>query len=215
MARFTGRTISFTKEGNTYVCDPISKLTKSDITNLGIPGEIPDVILEYEDVEHFPVEGEAGKLYIDVSENIGYRWDTTNDEYVPISSAGGNSVLVRVPFEIDIEDWDLVSEVYQANFVHSAVGNNSVEVIQYDNSIAEYLTSNVLDVLKVPGSHALVFKTATIPTGTISGDILIFSNLNDSTSLTVVDGEKDAILSLFSIKQGKLCMKFYKEVDNE
>lgn len=49
-----------------------------------LPSYVDDV-LEYDSVSNFPVEGEDGKIYIDTTTNLQYRWSGT--QYVQISSS--------------------------------------------------------------------------------------------------------------------------------
>ena len=57
---------------------------------LSVNGEIGEVIispsvLEFNSTSNFPDEGEQGKIYLDVSSNLLYRW--TGSGYVEISSS--------------------------------------------------------------------------------------------------------------------------------
>lgn len=49
-----------------------------------LPGFVDDV-LEYQTKEDFPETGEAGKIYLDATANIGYRW--SGSQYASISSS--------------------------------------------------------------------------------------------------------------------------------
>lgn len=44
-------------------------------------------IFEYDSKDSFPAEGKSGKIYIDKSENITYRWDVTEKKYVAVGSS--------------------------------------------------------------------------------------------------------------------------------
>ena len=46
-----------------------------------LPSYVDDVV-EYEDFEHFPSEGEIGKIYVDLSNGYTYRWSGTEYVYV-------------------------------------------------------------------------------------------------------------------------------------
>ena len=60
--------------------------TKADIVNGKVPAEqLPsyvDDVIEYEDLSHFPEEGEEGKIYVALDTGFTYRWGGT--EYVQI-----------------------------------------------------------------------------------------------------------------------------------
>jgi len=59
---------------------------KADLDGGKVPAsELPsyvDDIEEYEDLAHFPAEGEEGKIYVDLSDGYTYRWSGT--EYVKV-----------------------------------------------------------------------------------------------------------------------------------
>ena len=64
---------------------------KADLVNGKVPAsELPsyvDDVLEYADFEHFPAEGEEGKIYVDIQTGDTYRWGGAT--YVRV---GGNDV---------------------------------------------------------------------------------------------------------------------------
>ncbi len=68
---------------------------KADLVGGKVPAEqLPsyvDDVVEYEDLAHFPAEGEAGKIYIALDTGSTYRWGGT--EYVQI---GGSSATPMV-----------------------------------------------------------------------------------------------------------------------
>lgn len=157
MSVYTGKRIKFTHNGDDYILDANN-------------------ILSYEDEDHFPAAGVTGKLYIAVDTNIIYRWDDTNNEYIQISSAGGNGTgLVRVAFSLATSDWTLSNDVYQGAVMYNEISSISEEIISYDANIASNLTSDIFEVEKDSSNHTLIFKTASLPSGTISGNILIFT----------------------------------------
>lgn len=58
-----------------------------------LPSYLDDVV-EYNSYSAFPATGESGKLYIDISANIVYRWDGT--EYVEITSGQSGAGVVSL-----------------------------------------------------------------------------------------------------------------------
>lgn len=62
-------------------------LAELDSSGLVPSSQLPsyvDDVLEYQDEAHFPVTGESGKIYIDLSTNKSYRW--SGSTYVAIAS---------------------------------------------------------------------------------------------------------------------------------
>ena len=62
-------------------------LAELDSSGLVPSSQLPsyvDDVLEYQDEAHFPVTGESGKIYIDLSTNKSYRW--SGSTYVVIAS---------------------------------------------------------------------------------------------------------------------------------
>lgn len=75
---------------------------KADLVDGKVPAEqLPsyvDDVVEYEDFEHFPAEGELSKIYVDLSTNYTYRW--SGSTYVQVG--GSNTSYFPIP-----EGWTL------------------------------------------------------------------------------------------------------------
>lgn len=71
--------------------------TKADIVNGKVPAEqLPsyvDDVIEYEDLSHFPEEGEEGKIYVALDTGFTYRWGGT--EYVQIGGQDLSNFAVK------------------------------------------------------------------------------------------------------------------------
>lgn len=167
MAVYTGKKMKFTHNGDTFILDPVS-------------------VFEYSDLEHFPAAGQAGKVYIALDTNVIYRWDETDEEYVPISSSGGSSALVKIPFTIAISDWSAITGGYTASVSNSAFTSISEEFITYTNSINTYLKGN-LNAEKDNTDHAMIFVTEALPIGTIAGTIYSVANYNGQIGVVMVN----------------------------
>lgn len=72
---------------------------KADLVDGKVPAsQLPsfvDDVLEYEDLAHFPQEGENGKIYVALDSNLTYRWSGT--AYIEISKS-------IVPYIIDLSN---------------------------------------------------------------------------------------------------------------
>lgn len=79
--------------GITDAINSSEKGSANGVATLGSDGLIPssqlpsyvDDVLEFNSVSDFPEEGESGKIYIDLGENITYRW--SGSTYVEISKS--------------------------------------------------------------------------------------------------------------------------------
>jgi len=156
------------------------------IASLDSTGKVPSTqlpadILEYASYSQFPETGDSGKIYIDTSTNIIYRWDDTEDEYVSISAGGGGgggggTSIVDISFSIATTDWTATTGGYSATVTNSAITNLSKEIVFYSNSVKTYLKGNI-DATKDAANNAMTFFTESMPTGTITGNIYSFTNV--------------------------------------
>ena len=106
MATYTGKAISITQNGDTYICDPISKMVKSDVTALGIPelgndgkilsSQLPSYV---DDVEEYDainfdswIEWTAGDVYA-VGDRVKVTDGNTVTGYVCI--VGNSSETIK------------------------------------------------------------------------------------------------------------------------
>lgn len=62
----------------------VAPLTNGKISEKYLPSYVDDVV-EYSSKDIFPTTGESGKIYIDTSDNVGYRW--TGSRYVAVMTA--------------------------------------------------------------------------------------------------------------------------------
>ena len=73
---------------HTHAADDITSVNASAITGTISESNLPsyvDDVLEYDSKDNFPGTGESGKIYIDTSTNLTYRWGGT--AYVSINSS--------------------------------------------------------------------------------------------------------------------------------
>lgn len=210
--------VSVTNEGH---ISAVTAVSKTDITDLGIPGDISgklDTVLkgranglaeldsngkvpssqshsniyEYASLNVFPLVGESECLYIALDTNIIYRWDETTQAYIPISSSGGESVLTKVAFSIQIADWTVGANTYSANITYPSIVSSSEEFIIYDSSMMN-LTSNILTEKNV-SSNSITFTVSSLPNGVISGTIYILvpGEIVADTKLNINQGVANA-----------------------
>ena len=144
-------------------------------------------VLEYADEQSLPGSGRTGVVYITTDTNVIYRWDSTLSEYVPISNSDTSSV-VKVDFSIATTDWTLSNGKYVASVTNLSLVENSEELVIYDSSIEESLTSNIVSEKSV-ANHSIIFTTKTVPTGTVSGRILFFCSTGPVCSTVFYDKE--------------------------
>lgn len=159
-----------------------SAVEKSDITNLGIPGEIQ--VHDFDSLEDFPAEGAANNLYIDDDTNMVYRWDTVNEEYVPVSGSGGSSALYKIPFTIEASDWTSDSDGYTATIQNTRINAFSEELVLYDSSIAD-MPGNI-SINKNGSTNSLIFSIDALPSVSLNGTI--YSLIAEAI---VIDGKLD------------------------
>lgn len=201
-----------------------SGVTKSDITNLGIPGEIQ--VHDFDSLEDFPAEGAANNLYIDDDTNMVYRWDAVNEEYVPVSGSGGSSALNKIPFTIEASDWTSDLDGYNATIQNTRISSSSEELVLYDSSIAN-MPGNI-SVNK--SGNSLVFSINALPSVSLNGTIysLVAEAIVIDSKLDVNQGAQNAgkilevnnagnltpIENPFTIVNGVLNVIYYKEVED-
>lgn len=132
-----------------------------------------------------------------------------------------------ISFSIATTDWSAVTGGYEAEVISTRFTTSSIEIVTFDSSIANYLTANITHQ-KDAANNKLVFFTASMPTGTINGNICSIISLSTSVS----SGEKGVangvatlnanakvtdsqmpIPTNFTVVDGKLCIIYYKEVD--
>ena len=63
-------------------------LVEGKVPSANLPSYVDDV-LEFDDFASFPVTGEAGKIYVDISTDFVYRW--SGSAYFQLGSSGGGS----------------------------------------------------------------------------------------------------------------------------
>ena len=176
----------------------VSVVQKSDITGLGIPAQDTtysseaaasggttlslvttgekfiwnkEHIGQYASESAFPATGEDGSLYIAKNTAEIFRWDSTNNEYVPVGGSDG-TVMTPVTFTIAVSDWTAVTGGYSASITSQQITASSEEIIIYTDSLKN-LTSNV-KVTKDGTTGTMTFETATVPGGSVSGKIFVF-----------------------------------------
>ena len=168
MSVYTGKKLRFTQGTDEYILDAAN-------------------ILDFEDSEHFPATGVSGKVYIALDTKVMYIWDTTENDYVPVSSSGGGdgAGFSKITFNFATTDWEAVTGGYEVSVTDLNISSQSEEVVTYDESI-ENLTSNIKCV-KDASNHQITFFTATVPSGAISGRILLFGGASSGTAVTLFE----------------------------
>lgn len=78
------------KQGNALKAEIDTKcpLVGGKVPSANLPSYVDDV-LEYANFASFPVTGEAGKIYVDISTDFVYRW--SGSAYFQLGSSGGGS----------------------------------------------------------------------------------------------------------------------------
>ena len=104
MPTYIGKKLEFTDQnGNIYRMIPVDSTEKGaaeGVATLDASGKVPAEQLPdtahihlYSTRSAFPSSGVDGDLYIDKDTNVIYRWDSTESDYISISSAGGSGVI--------------------------------------------------------------------------------------------------------------------------
>lgn len=135
---------------------------KADLVDGKIPAEeLPsyvDDVEEYEDLEHFPTEGEQGKIYVASDTGLTYRWSGT--QYIQIGgsdlSAGDG---INIADHIVSADMEYLNE--HLNFVAPDEVENDIEVIGYQNQTPiseEQLEKAVAGKLVIKHNNRLYVK---------------------------------------------------------
>ena len=136
-----------------------------------VAGTLPDEVLEYASQSSFPASGSAGKIYIAKDTNEIFRWDTTENEYVIISSTNNEPVLYPVSFSIATTDWTSTTGGYNYTVTSQHITTDTEELITYDSSLGNVVGG--IDSSKSSGNR--VFFVTEIPTGPVSGTIYVFN----------------------------------------
>lgn len=111
---------------------------KADLVSGKVPAsQLPsyvDDVLEYDDLEHFPTEGEQGKIYVALDTGFTYRW--SGSEYVQI---GGQDLSNFVTLDTDqtitgVKTFDKnISAPNTFNVINASdIVNNTLTQEQYD-----------------------------------------------------------------------------------
>ena len=135
----------------------------------------PKEIHEYASKNAFPSTGSAEELYIEKDSNEIFRWDSTSSSYMSVGGGGGGGGgdgLKPVDFSIATTDWTQITGGYSATVGDSYISGDSEEIVLFSESINTYLESNIR-YEKTAASHLITFYVSEMPTGTITGRLLI------------------------------------------
>lgn len=95
------------------------------------------------------------------------------------------STLTKIPFSFIQSDWVLVNGLYQTVVQNLTFIETSEEFVTYDSSVINL--SDGLSVTKDTTNNEMIFTTALLPVGTISGNIFSIANTNGNIAVTYVD----------------------------
>ena len=169
MATYTAKKLQFTQNGDTYVCDPISKLTKSDITALGIPGQ--DTTYENATEESAGLMSAADKTKLDDIE-AGAFFRTL-----------GFNIAVNAWTEATVDS----ATVYQYTLSTDLVGQNTTIDIYYDAS-AYTVLNGIITAVQVSGG--ILFTTYRLPSDAVIGTIRV---MGTSSNHKMVEVSSDTV----------------------
>lgn len=91
-----------------------------------------------------------------------------------------------VPFTIATSDWELDNAVYVAEFETEYITASSIDLHFFDSSLREYAAGDI-EGEKSSGGGGYTFTTDALPTGTISGTIIIWDT-NDGKIPILIEG---------------------------
>lgn len=153
------------------------------VATLDANGQVPasqlpsfvDDVLEFPNLQSFPVTGESGKLYVDIAANEVYRWSGTT--YIWVSaSVGAADTAVRLA---TIRTINGVGFDGTANIVLPTVNNSG------NQTIAGIKTFTSPIVADVTGKSAEAAKLTYSRTVAISGDVVGNGDFDGTSNLTI------------------------------
>lgn len=100
-----------------------------------------------------------------------------------IASSYSPFTINDVSFSIPVSSWTTITGGYSAEYTSNDITATSKEVTNFDASFRTYGKADIIAVKKT-GGGGMVFTTSIIPTGTISGNILVFDNYTSSANVT-------------------------------
>jgi hypothetical protein len=92
----------------------------------------------------------------------------------------------KVPFTLTVGDWQLDDGQYVVDFATAYVTDTSDDNVQFSSSIVGNAQAHIIWEKK-SGGGGIIFTTAVIPTGTITGVIKIFDNEDGKVPVLIED----------------------------
>lgn len=159
------------------------KGAKNGVATLGEDGLIPnsqlpsyvDDVLEFDTYSVFPEKGESGKIYIDKSTNLQYRWGGTEYAIVSQSLALGETPQTAYAGDKGKKNADDIASLQQ----------EVSDLTSTTNSNSEELQGIIDGTTKVPSAGS-ADKLSTARNVELTGDI---------TGTTTFDGSNDATIN--------------------
>ena len=150
-----------------------TKQTTAETLSNYIIDQVPNEIFEYSSASSFPIEGSAGNLYVSLDNNIIYRWDDTDSEYVAISSSLNTTDAVE-----QYADFASLPLPGQSNKIYVVESDNLIYRWSGAGVYAEYvqISSNVSQA----GNITLVDSTIS----SINNEDLILNSSTGKLSIT-------------------------------
>ena len=200
--------IATTAEGHVA---SVAAVQKSDITGLGIPGQ--DTTYSVMTGAGASASGESGLVPAPASgdnEKVLYGDGTWKivDALPSVTSSDNGKVLkvvsgswvastesqsgaYKISLSIATTDWTSATGGYTATVTDSHITASSEEIVIYDDSI-ENLTSGI-SYTKTASSNLLTFFVTSVPSGTISGRILVIGGaIGVDTKLNANQGSSNS-----------------------
>lgn len=190
---------SHTHSDSTITSLDASKLTGT-IPSSVLPSYVDDVI-EASNLDNFPLSGETGKIYVDLSTNLTYRWSGT--QYVEISPSIALGETSSTAYRGDYG----ATAYTHATAKGSAFSSGLYKITTNDQghvTAATAVTKSDITGLGIPGEETSVSFSQTSTSGneigkiTIGGiDYTLYSPLQSTLSMTSDTSTTDKLPILF------------------
>lgn len=195
----TSKAVAAFVEGKGYISTSL-KGAASGVAELDENGKVPtsqlpsfvDDVVEYSSSSNFPLEGEAGKIYVDTLDNKTYRW--SGSSYVEISPS--------------LALGETSATAYRGDRGKTAYGHASAKGSAFSSGLykittnseghvtgATAVTKSDITALGIPGSDTNTNTTYTLTQDSSDGHKLTFTG-SDGTSKTFTIPDKDTTYTL-------------------
>lgn len=177
----SGTDITVDSSGNVSVVNDSHTHSDSTITSLDaskLTGTIPssilpsyvDDVIECNNLDSFPITGETGKIYVDLSTNLTYRWSGT--QYVEISPSLALGTTSSTAFRGDYGNTAYTHATAKGSAFSSGLYKITTNAQGHVTAATAVTKSDITD-LGIPGAKTAVSVTQNLTSGSEIGTINI------------------------------------------